>query len=111
MNEIREIVVSSDFSPFPAGRIPEDGDFNGQVFRERFLVPALRAAIASNGRVIVRLDGIKSCGSSFLESAFGGLIRDDGFQKSEIRNHLQIKSDIKAHDRYILAISRYVEKA
>jgi STAS-like domain of unknown function (DUF4325) len=111
MSEFREISVASDFSPFPVGRIPEDGEYNGQAFRERLLTPALRDAIAKDGRVIVWLDGIKSCGSSFLESAFGGLIRENGFEKKQVKKYLEIKSNNKAHDRYLRAIERYIESA
>jgi hypothetical protein len=111
MSELREISVASDFSPFPVGRTPEDGDYNGQTFRERLLTPALREAIAEDGRVVVWLDGIKSCGSSFLESAFGGLIREDRFQKKQLAKYLEIKSNNKAHDRYLRAINRYIESA
>ena len=111
MSEFREISVASEFSAFPVGRIPEDGDYNGQAFRESLLTPALRKAIAEDGRIIVWLDGIKSCGSSFLESAFGGLIREDGFQKKQLKKYLEIKSNNKAHDRYLRAIDRYIENA
>jgi STAS-like domain of unknown function (DUF4325) len=111
MSEVREITIASDFSPFPVGRIPEDGDYNGQSFRERLLSPALREAIAEGGRVVVWLDGLKSCGSSFLESVFGGLVREDGFSKNQLKKHLEVKSNSKTHTRYLIAISRYIENA
>jgi len=67
----RVIDIGRDFTRYPAGRFNDDGPYSGQAFRERFLVPAL----AANERTIVSLDGTAGYGSSFLEEAFGGLVR------------------------------------
>lgn len=63
--------IANDFSPYPGGRYPEDGKFSGQEFRDNFLIPRLEA----NEPFIVQLDGTRGYGSSFLEEAFGGLVR------------------------------------
>lgn len=65
----------ADFSKFPSGRDDDDGDFNGRRYRESVLGPAIVEAIRTNGRVRVSLDGVLSFGSSFLEEAFGGLVK------------------------------------
>lgn len=82
------IKVSEDFSKYPAGRYRDDGDFSGQVFREDFLKPALQ----SNDLVKVDLDGAMGFGSSFLEEAFGGLVREEGFDVQTLEKKLQIIS-------------------
>ena len=69
-----EINVGRDFSPVPAGRRKEDGPFSGESFRERFLTDAIR----NNVKVTVDLSGTEGYGSSFLEEAFGGLVRELG---------------------------------
>jgi hypothetical protein len=69
------INVGRDFSRYPAGRYEKDGPHSGQAFREQLLVPALM----SGGEVRVELDDALGYGSSFLEEAFGGLVR--GAQK------------------------------
>lgn len=65
------ISVAKDFSRFPAGRFRDDGPYSGQAFRDLHLVPALQAGQA----IVVDLDGTEGFGSSFLEEAFGGLVR------------------------------------
>lgn len=82
------IVISRDFSKVPAGRYPSHGPNNGQRFRHEILIPQLKAAES----VSVDLDGIEGVGSSFLEEAFGGLVRE-GFAPAELRKRLVIKSE------------------
>lgn len=76
--------IATQFSEFPAGRYPEDGPDNGERFREELLVPML----ASTERLTVDLDGTDGYGSSFLEEAFGGLVRLRGYTPKELRARL-----------------------
>lgn len=89
MNKTVLISMVADFSEEPLGRYPEDSPFCGQNFRDFHLVPALK----KNGMVTVVLDGTEGYGSSFLEEAFGGLIRKAGFQKDDLKNRLKLVSD------------------
>lgn len=89
MSELtRRIEIGRQFSRYPAGRYVADGPFSGEAFRERLLVPALR----SGARVIVEMDGTVGYGSSFLEEAFGGLVRQ-GFQASELLQRIELRCD------------------
>lgn len=65
------IDIGTDFTRYPAGRFTGDGPFSGEAFREKFLIPILK----ESGRATVKLDGTVGYGSSFLEEAFGGLVR------------------------------------
>ena len=80
------ISLAREFSPFPAGRYQNDGEFNGTRFREEVLAPALKAG----GVVEVSFDGVAGFGSSFLEEAFGGLLRNEKFEPSYVQDHLTI---------------------
>lgn len=82
------ITIAKDFSKFPAGRYRSDGPYSGQRFREDYLVPALK----NDQKVIVELDGALGYGSSFLEEAFGGLIREHHFPATLLERNLEIKS-------------------
>ena len=81
------ISVAEDFSRFPAGRFLDDGPFPGAKFREQ-LVEALR----KSKDVTVQLDGTMGYGSSFLEEAFGGLVRLCGLSAAELHLRLHLES-------------------
>ncbi|WP_236862293.1 STAS-like domain-containing protein [Burkholderia contaminans] len=82
------IRVAQEFSRHPAGRFRSDGPYSGELFREKFLAPALRAG----ERLLVILDGARGYGSSFLEEAFGGLVRKEGFARDMVERALDIES-------------------
>jgi hypothetical protein len=62
-----------DYSEFPGPRKSTVGPNSGEVFRETKLLPEILANPSSI--ICVNLDGTAGYGSSFLEEAFGGLIR------------------------------------
>ncbi len=78
MNE--KIIKVIDFSKNPYGRYLSDSNCSGQGFRIEVLAPAMRAY----DKVHVDLDGYNRYGRSFLDEAFGGLIREEGFTKEEL---------------------------
>lgn len=82
------INIERDFSKYPAGRYTPDGPFSGEQFREEHLIPALNN---QSGRVVVELDGARGYGSSFLEEAFGGLVRK-GFDAVQLLSRLELQS-------------------
>ena len=80
------ISIAKDFSTTPGGRSYADGPFPGEKFRVENLLPALRA----NKLVVVDFTGIEGCGSSFLEEAFGGLVRDHDYTRDELKQRLRL---------------------
>lgn len=107
----KQLSVADDFSPFPAGRFHDDGEFNGTRFREDFLVPALQA-LEPAGHLIVTFEGVAGLGSSFLDEAFGGLVRVDGYSKERLDECLEISAgaDHELDDFVELAL-RYIQRA
>lgn len=100
----KTIRLATDFNPFPFGRYPTHGDWSGQRFREEWLLPALK----EEKFLVVDLDGARGLSPSFLEEAFGGLVRS-GYSAKEILERLQIKS---ARDpSYIDTIQKYIRAA
>jgi len=77
------INIKENFSRYPAGRYRADGPYNGEKFREELLMPALSEAINKGEKVKVELDGVRGYNSSFLEEAFGGLVRSSKFMPSD----------------------------
>lgn len=85
---MKDIFIATEFSRTPAGRYRTDGPKSGEHFRDDLLVPALQA----HGRVRVNLDGVEGYGSSFLEEAFGGLVRVKGFDAQSLNRCLEIQT-------------------
>jgi len=79
------IQVARDFSRHPAGRFEQDGPYSGELFRRKHLAPHLRKGES----IVVEMDGARGYGSSFLEEAFGGLIRD-GFSLALVQEKIRI---------------------
>lgn len=79
--------VGTDFTRFPAGRTRDDGPYCGEEFRNKFLVPY----IEKHQEVTVKLDSALGYGSSFLEEAFGGLVRQK-FDKAEILTLVKLET-------------------
>jgi len=103
----RRIEVAKDFSRVPAGRHDDDGPFNGARFRRTLLVPALR----ENDQVAVVLDDTEGFGSSFLDEAFGGLVRDEGFTREELGRKLTLISETTRAQRYKRKAENYIATA
>ncbi|WP_420415940.1 STAS-like domain-containing protein [Marinovum algicola] len=103
MNVIR---IADDFNEFPGGRYPEDGDGNGTDFRERFLEPAL----SRGERVKIDLDGTRGYPSSFLEEAFGGLIRK-GVSREKIKATFEFVATQPGFSRFIDLIDEHLKRA
>ena len=103
----KTINLAKDYSPYPAGRYRTDGRFSGELFREKFLAPALR----ENDTVIVVLDGVAGLPSSFAEEAFGGLVREDGFSVRELERKLSVVTHTPRLERYPETIWAYIRDA
>ena len=84
----KRIVVGTDFSPAPMGRDMEHFPWGGEAFRKKLLEPALR----EYDRVVVDLAEVDGYGSSFLDEAFAGLIRHDGYSADQLKQKLVIMS-------------------
>ena len=93
----------------PGGRFREDGNSSGTAFREDFLVPALRATDVAIVRVC--FDEVAGFGSSFLEEAFGGLIREEVFAKDFLDVHLELVTNEPDLKDFVQLARRYIEIA
>lgn len=106
-----EISIAEKFSRYPAGRVTADGPDNGRRFRTELLAPALASAIETNGEVTVDLDGVRSFGSSFLEEAFGGLVRKRIATRDQVERHLKVSYSNPVYGTYARLIDKYISEA
>lgn len=82
-----DLSIARDFTRYPAGRFRSDGPYSGEQFRDDFLVPAMEKGES----VSIDLDGVRGFGSSFLEEAFGGLVRK-GYSPEIVLSTFTLKS-------------------
>jgi len=102
------INIAKDFSRSPKGRYhPQDGNQTGQQFRDTFLIPVLQNP---NEELLIDLDGALGYPSSFLEEAFGGLVRG-GFSMKTLKARMEIKATEPRKVRYIDQIWDYIAEA
>ncbi len=107
MNQLRVV----DYAPAPGGRFARDGEYSGEWFRDKILVPALKQAVEGDKTVSVDLDGAAGYSSSFLEEAFGGLIRNRLFTPGELEGRLSIMATDPVYAPYQELAARYLADA
>lgn len=86
------IKVVVDFNPTPYGRYqePDRGiEWSGERFRDEYLAPALK----QYDYVHVDLTGYNRYGISFLDEAFGGLIRESKLDSDTVLQKLTYSHD------------------
>jgi hypothetical protein len=86
---MKVINVAKSFTRFPSGRFKQNGETSGEAFREAFLEIPIKAG----EEVAVELDGTIGYSSSFLEEAFGGLVRTLKIQPKVLKSKLTLVSE------------------
>ena len=103
--------IAEEFSTTPGGRFKKNGPWSGQQFREDVLNKLLKETITSKNKLVVVLDGTSGYGSSFLEEAFGGLIRHSEFDKQQLKKYLEIQANDPLYEIYCKSVNRYIHDA
>lgn len=98
-----KVDIAKDFTQFPGGRYRTHGPGSGQEFREDRLAPAM-----NSGFVEVELSGVYGYPASFLEEAFGGLIRS-GWTLADIRKTLTLKASDPNYQVYVEQAWQFME--
>lgn len=85
-----KINIATEYTKTPGGRFSSEGEYSGEDFRDKMLLPKYMEAVEKKEKLIINLDGGYGYGSSFLEEAFGGMARK--FKDFDI-SKLEIISD------------------
>lgn len=85
------IDIYKDFSNTPGGRFINEGNYSGEEFRESFLLPAYEQCEQDNEKLVINFDNCFGFATSFLEEAFGGLVRVH--KKKSVLKHIDIISN------------------
>lgn len=97
--------VAKDFSPYPGPRYMRQGANSGEALRRRLL----KLLSSNKGKVLIDLDGTKGIGSSFLDEAFGGLVRWEHMSKNELLDRFEFRS--KIDPSYVAEIRESISRA
>jgi hypothetical protein len=98
------IDIAQDFSDSPSGRYIEDGAYCGANFLNDFLLPNIHKYT----KIILDFTHVLGYGSSFLEEAFGGLVRETGMSKDELFRHIEVRT---LNDPFLLdEINQYIDE-
>jgi hypothetical protein len=106
VEKMREISIARDFTKFPGGRYRKHGEGSGEEFREDFLVPA----IAAGGSVTIDFQGTFGYPASFIEEAFGGLVRA-GFALATLKRQLVLQTADPKYQVYVDQAWQYIGEA
>lgn len=106
-NMTKTIDIAKDFSRFPSGRYPEHGEGNATAFREKFLVPILE----NDDSAIVILDGVVGYPASFLDEAFAGLIKKEGYPAKKVLDSFEFRATEPGFILFEHAINEYLDSA
>lgn len=85
------LTIAKDFSETPGGRNKNEGNFSGEEFREKLLIPSYVEAKNQREKLLIDLDGTYGYATSFLDEAFGGLARK--FKADKILDVIEFKSE------------------
>lgn len=100
-----------DHARSPGGRYIKDGPFSGEWFRNQVLAKALLEAIKQGEVLEVELDNTSGYGSSFLEEAFGGLIRERIVSPEQAQRYLRVVARSSLYRPYKALADRYLRNA
>lgn len=101
------INIARDYTPYPGGRYPEDGKGNGTTFREEFLLPIIKDGKTAE----IVLDGAAGYPSSFLDEAFAGLVRNEGFTPDQVLAAFNLIATQPGFARFVLLVEEFVRSA
>ncbi|MBO9482237.1 MULTISPECIES: STAS-like domain-containing protein [Gammaproteobacteria] len=102
--KIAEFDIGIDFNAFPGGRFIADGPASGEEFRDQHLA----RLVAENDKVVIYFDNAMGYGSSFLEEAFGGLVRKKIIAREELLKKLDLRTE---QDSVKNSVIEYIKKA
>lgn len=105
MTETSVIEIAKDFTIYPGGRKSKDGPGSGEEFRRRFLLPN----IEQGRKITVVLAGVYGYPVSFLEEAFGGLVRL-GHSSAKLHDLIEIEAGDESFEPYVHTIWALIDE-
>lgn len=108
MDKFITLKVAEEFTKTPGVREEIEGNFPGEQFLKEVLLLKFEQALKENIKLLVDLDGASGYPTSFLEAAFGGLVRHYKSVQTVRDNLIFISKD----DPYLIGdIEEYINDA
>ena len=104
-----KIKIAEEFSDSVGTRYISEGEYSGEEFRESLLKPKFKEAVEKECKLTVDFDGGYGYPTSFLEEAFGGLVRNSTYGKKDILSRLDFISEDETS--LIDTIKEYINNA
>ena len=105
------INIAEEFSSVPIGRYEADSYYSGAKFRKKLLLPRFKEALESEKTLLIDLKGMTGLGSSFLEEAFGGLVRETQEKPETVLRVIRFTPEGTYFDPYIDNIKEFIRQA
>ena len=102
-----KIKISNDFSETPGGRYKTEGKYSGEEFRDTLLKKMYDDAVSKNEILRIDFDDCYGIGTSFLEEAFGGLVRK--YHLREILKHIELVAN--DDETILINVPKYIRAA
>lgn len=102
-----KIKICDDFTDVPGGRYIKEGKYSGEEFRDSILKEKIYEAEKLGDKLIIDFDGCYGFSTSFLEEAFGGMVRV--YKKVNILDFIDIVS--REDETIEPLIKKYVKAA
>ena len=103
--------IAKTFSPMAVGRYRKDNPHSGEVFREEHLTSMLRRAVQEHDILEVDLEGMRGLSASFLDEAFGGLVRSGEWTAKQVLEFVRFVPEDTYFDPYIKNVKDFIRDA
>ena len=104
--------IAREFSPMPIGRNRADNpDTSGEVFRDKWLRPMLHRAVKEKDIVVLDLEGMDGLNATFMEEAFGGLVRSGEWTADQVLQIIRFVPEKTHYDLYIKNVKDVIREA
>lgn len=85
--------IVSEFTDTPGGRYIAQGPYSGEEFRDTILKVKYDYCLLKNEKLVINFDGGYGYPISFIDEAFGGMVRDGYSAKKMLKNMVFISND------------------
>ncbi len=99
--------IAEQFTRYPGPRYEKQGPYSGQKFLNDVLIPN----IERGEDITIDLDGTVGYGPSFLDEAFGGLIREGTLTFEEFTKRIDFISSRDYITKEIMAYARNASRS